>query len=156
TGSAAVRRARAVGLASALGSLGAVFSRRTRWDQGINRLTERLTAKRRAGVRILDLTLSNPTQAQLEYPADQILAALGDGRALRYEPTPLGAEPARRAVADYYAARGATVDPGAVVLTASTSEAYSFLFKLLADAGDVVLVPQPSYPLFDFLATLEG
>lgn len=104
---------------------------------------------------MLDLTESNPTRASLEYPRE-ILAALDDPRALRYDPAPAGMESARRAVADYYEARGRHVDPARILLTASTSEAYSYLFKLLADAGDEVLVPRPSYPLFEYLATMES
>jgi hypothetical protein len=102
------------------------------------------------------LTESNPTHAGLAYPGQEILTALGDPRSLLYEPSPAGAAEARNSVAAYYAARGAPVPPGAIVLTASTSEAYAHLFKLLADPGDEVLVPRPSYPLFEFLARLES
>jgi len=103
----------------------------------------------------LDLTESNPTNAGIPYPSN-LLEPLADFKALRYEPDPKGTLAARRAVADYYASRKIDVSADRVLLTASTSEAYSYLFKLLADPGDEVLVPRPSYPLFEFLAALES
>jgi len=113
-----------------------------------------LDERRSAGAAILDLTESNPTAAGFEYPSDQILAALGDPRALRYQPAAAGMPAARAAVSeDYYSGH---VSPDRILLTASTSEAYAFVFKLLADPGDEVLVPRPSYPLFDFLAALDN
>jgi alanine-synthesizing transaminase len=112
-----------------------------------------LDERRSAGAAILDLTESNPTAAGFAYPSDQILAALADPRSLRYHPAAAGMPSARAAVSEYYSGR---VDPGRILLTASTSEAYAFVFKLLADPGDEVLVPRPSYPLFDFLAALDG
>ncbi|HZS04381.1 MAG TPA: pyridoxal phosphate-dependent aminotransferase [Blastocatellia bacterium] len=133
-----------------------MFSARFKWTLTTNRLALLLAEKKKAGAPILDLTESNPTRAGFEYPVAEILAALADPRAMTYEPTPQGLVSARRAVADYYRARGETVAPEHIHLTASTSEAYGWLFKLLADGGDNVLVPQPSYPLFDFLAALEG
>ena len=132
-----------------------MFSSRFHWDLEPNRLTRALQAKRQAGVPILDLTESNPTRAGLEYPPE-ILEAFLDNRNLRYEPVPAGALDAREAVAAYYAARGITVDPDQILLTASTSEAYAYLFKLLTDPGGEVLVPRPSYPLFEFLASMES
>jgi hypothetical protein len=132
-----------------------MFSSRLHWDFRTNRLTQALEALRRDGARILDLTESNPTRAGFEYPPE-IVRAFEDPRMLVYEPTPAGAAEAREAVASYYAARGARVETGRILLTASTSEAYSWLFKLLCDAGDQVLVPRPSYPLFEFLANLES
>jgi hypothetical protein len=134
-----------------------VFSARLHWDLRPNPLSELLKAKRDAGASILDLTESNPTTAGLRYPAEYILSALADARALRYEPTPAGLLAAREAVADrYYAPLGEMVQPSRILLTASTSEAYAFLIKLLTEAGDELLVPRPSYPLFEFLATLES
>jgi alanine-synthesizing transaminase len=131
-----------------------LYSSRLRWDLAPNRLTRLLDERRSAGAAILDLTESNPTAAGFTYPSDQILAALADPRALRYQPAAAGMPSARAAVsADYYSGR---VDPGRILLTASTSEAYAFVFKLLADPGDEVLVPRPSYPLFDFLAALDA
>jgi len=133
-----------------------VFSSRLRWDAEVNPLAALLTEKRRAGVNVLDLTESNPTLAGFEYPGDEILAALADARSLRYDPAPRGLQSAREAVSKYYAQRGVGVDPSRILLTASTSEAYAYLFKLLADPGDEILVPRPSYPLFEFLAAMES
>ena len=131
-----------------------MFSARTRFDLTPNRLASALLAKRQAGARLFDLTLSNPTRAGIAYPED-LLAPLADEAGRRYEPSPQGLLGARQAVAADYARRGFAVGPERIVLTASTSEAYAFLFKLLADPGDEVLVPRPGYPLFDFLAELE-
>jgi len=132
-----------------------MFSARLPWDAPANRFSQALARRRQAGAEILDLTESNPTRAGIAY-APEILTALADARALLYEPAPAGLEPARAAVAAYYAARGRAVDPARIVLTASTSEAYALLFKLLADPGDEALVPRPSYPLFEYLAALES
>ncbi len=126
------------------------FSRRLPRELRPNDLTELLSEKRQAGARILDLTESNPTHAGIEYPAG-FLASLAVEEAARYEPEPFGLPSARETIAREY---GAPMDR--VVLTASTSEAYSWLFKLLCDPGDEVLVPRPSYPLFDYLAALES
>lgn len=132
-----------------------MFSSRFHWDARPNRLAQLLADQRRAGARILDLTESNPTRAGLAYPP-QIAEAFRDPRILTYDPSPAGALEARQAVSAYYAARGHTLDPGRILLTASTSEAYSYLFKLLADPGDEVLAPRPSYPLFEYLAAMEA
>ncbi len=126
------------------------FSGRLPHDLHPNALTELLREKRQAGAHVLDVTESNPTHAGIEYPAG-FLASLGAEAALRYEPEPFGLRAARETIAQEY---GAEVDR--VVMTASTSEAYSWLFKLLCDPGDEVLVPRPSYPLFDYLAALES
>jgi aspartate/methionine/tyrosine aminotransferase len=131
------------------------FSARTRWDRTANRLSRILDEQRRSGAPVLDLTESNPTRAGFMAPAD-LLAALATPASALYEPQPAGLESARRAVAADYARRGISVEPSRILLTASTSEAYAHLFKLLCDPGDAVLVPRPSYPLFDFLATLES
>jgi aspartate/methionine/tyrosine aminotransferase len=131
-----------------------MFSTRTPADLTPNRLTERLNAARADGRTILDLTESNPTRAGFDYPRD-LLEALGDARGLTYDPSPFGLIGARSAVARDYARRGFRVPAERIALTASTSEAYEFLFKLLADPGDEVLVPRPSYPLFDHLARLD-
>jgi len=133
-----------------------MFSKRFKWSLEPNRFARSIEEKRRSGARILDLTESNPTRAGFNYPVEEILGALARAPAMLYEPAPRGLPVAREAVAGYYAERGFNVDPERVHLTASTSEAYSFLFKLLADQGQSVLVPQPSYPLFEFLAALEG
>ncbi|MGA3042695.1 MAG: pyridoxal phosphate-dependent aminotransferase [Bryobacteraceae bacterium] len=132
-----------------------MFSSRFHWDPSPNRITLLLREKRQAGTAILDLTESNPTRAGLSYP-EEIVAALADPRALRYDPQPAGSLAAREAVCRYYAEAGCTVTPDRVLLTASTSEAYQYIFKLLADPGDEVLVPRPSYPLFEYLATMES
>jgi aspartate/methionine/tyrosine aminotransferase len=132
-----------------------LFSSRLSWDLRPNRLSELLEAKRRSGGGILDLTESNPTRAGFDYPAEEIAQALADPSSLLYEPSPAGLPRAREAVAAYYAKHGKSVEPDHILLTASTSEAYSYLFKLLAGPGDEVLVPRPSYPLFEFLAHLE-
>jgi aspartate/methionine/tyrosine aminotransferase len=133
-----------------------MFSARLQWDLPPNRLSRALADKRSRGAPILDLTESNPTRAGLRYPAAEILAALADPRSLRYDPAPAGLEEARAAVAAWYAARGQDIPANRILLTASTSEAYGYLFKLLADPGDEVLVPRPSYPLFEYLAALES
>jgi alanine-synthesizing transaminase len=132
-----------------------MFSSRFHWDLRPNRITRLLEEKRREGVAILDLTESNPTRAGLEYP-HEILGAFDDERILEYDPQPAGMKDAREAVARYYADRGIAVEPQRILLTASTSEAYAHLFKLLTDPGDHILVPRPSYPLFEFLSGLES
>ena len=132
-----------------------MFSSRLHWDLRPNPLTELLRSKRNSGVEILDLTESNPTQADIIYPQFGILGA--DSRSLRYEPTPAGLLSAREAIAhDYYGPLGVKAHPGRIVLTASTSEAYAYVMKLLTNPGDEMLVPRPSYPLFEFLATMES
>jgi len=120
-----------------------------------NALSLAVDALRRSGTSYIDLTESNPTRAGISYPGD-LLRSLSAPDALRYQPHPLGLASAREAVAADHARRGAHVDPGQVVLSASTSEMYAWLFKLLCDAGESVLVPRPSYPLFEHLTRLEG
>lgn len=132
-----------------------MFSQRTRWDRTANRLAVTLEARRRSGAPILDLTESNPTRAGLQATAD-VLAPLADAGSLVYEPSAAGLRAAREAVAADYRRRGLSIAADRLILTASTSEAYAHVFKLLADPGDTVLVPRPSYPLFDFLARLES
>jgi alanine-synthesizing transaminase len=132
-----------------------MFSSRFHWDLEPNRVTRTLEARRRAGARILDLTESNPTHAALAYPPG-ITAAFADPGILLYNPAPAGMPAAREAVSNHYTRRGFAVDPARILLTASTSEAYGYLFKLLCEPGDSVLVPRPSYPLFEFLARMES
>jgi aspartate/methionine/tyrosine aminotransferase len=127
-----------------------VFSGRIEWSLEPNEYSKLLDAKRKAGVRIVDLTESNPTRAGLVYPPE-IIETFAKPAALVYEPTPWGLAVARNAVAGV---EGVPADQ--VLMTASTSESYSYLFKLLCDPGDRVLVPRPSYPLFEFLAKLES
>lgn len=124
-------------------------------DLSINATTRTLDALRRRGIDVIDLTMSNPTRAGFDYPAD-LLAPLASPEALAYEPQAMGLWPAREAVAADFARRGLTVAATRVALTASTSEAYAWLFKLLCDPGDAVLIPQPGYPLFEHLAMLES
>ena len=114
-----------------------------------------LAEKRAAGARVLDLTESNPTRAGLKYPAG-LLTPLSDEGGLNYDPDPRGLASARAAVVNYYRGLGADVPEDRILLTASTSEAYSFLFQLLANPGDEILAPRPSYPLFEFLAGLSS
>jgi len=132
-----------------------IFSKRIHWGMEENDLAQALARKRRAGTPVLDLTESNPTRAGLPYPAAEIRRSFDDEAVLEYVPDPRGGKAARKAVSDYYRERCADVPLESIFLTASTSEAYGFLFKLLCDAGDEVLVPRPSYPLFDFLAALD-
>jgi aspartate/methionine/tyrosine aminotransferase len=133
-----------------------MFSSRLSWDLRPNRLATLLAAKRQADAEVLDLTESNPTRAGFSYPSGEILGALAEARAMLYEPAAAGLRQAREAVAGYYAERGQSVGPDQILITASTSEAYTHLFKLLADPGDEVQAPRPSYPLFEFLAGLES
>jgi len=132
------------------------FSTRLPHEMRPNALAELLRKKRQSGARILDLTESNPTHAGIGYPAG-FLNSLAAEAAVRYEPEPFGLMAARETIArEYGAASGDIHSADRVVMTASTSEAYSWLFKLLCDPGDEVLVPRPSYPLFDYLAALES
>lgn len=130
-----------------------MFSRRLSWKFQANELSRRLAAK--AGP-IRDLTLSNPTRAGIPYPAEELLASLAHPQALCYEAAPLGLHVARQAICDHLSPRAPALSPEDIVCTASTSEAYAYLFKMLCDPGDAVLVPQPSYPLFEYLAALES
>ena len=132
-----------------------MFSRRTAWNLATNRYTEALEEHRRAGRQLLDLTASNPTTIGLSYRENELLNSLTQRDALTYQPVAQGLISAREAVAAYYAEKGSRVTSEDLILTTSTSEAYSFVFRLLCDPGDVVLVPTPSYPLFDFLGDLN-
>ncbi len=136
------------------GGGGVLFSRRTEWSLTPNAITRQLEQMRKRNLPVLDLTESNPTCCRLRYPK-RLLSELASPESFVYEPNPKGLLSARKAVASLYAKRGISVDPERILLTASTSEAYSFLFKLLADPGDQILVPRPSYPLLDYLATLN-
>jgi alanine-synthesizing transaminase len=132
-----------------------MFAKRTNWDLTPNRLSEALAAHRAAGKPLLDLTVSNPTECGFSYDSKAILEALNNPTALRYEPNARGLESARRAVAGYYASRNEAVSVEDIFLTTSTSEGYSYAFRTLCDPGDEVLIPSPSYPLFDFLAEIQ-
>jgi aspartate/methionine/tyrosine aminotransferase len=130
------------------------FSRRTDWNTEESELARAHRLRVRAGLPIADLTASNPTRCGFQY-ASELLAALADPQALDYDPQPRGMLRAREAVCGYYAGHGVAVAPEQIVLTTSTSEAYSFLFRLICDPGSEILVPQPGYPLFDFLAEMD-
>jgi alanine-synthesizing transaminase len=134
-----------------------MFSSRTNWKLAPNRFTQTLTELRAAGATILDLTHSNPTRIGLHYDDAAIPSALASPHSLDYDPQSKGLLSARKAVADYYSERHSVreIDPEQVILTTSTSEGYSFVFRLLCNAGDELLVPKPSYPLFEFLADLQ-
>jgi alanine-synthesizing transaminase len=132
-----------------------VFARRTQWQLAPNRFSMALEKHRAAGRETLDLTASNPTNIGLRYSEEMILPALAGPEALHYQPDPKGLPAAREAVCAYYRERGTRVDRERLVLTTSTSEGYSFLFRLLCDPGDQVLAPAPSYPLFEFLADIQ-
>src|ERR1700688_2681504 len=142
-----------------------MFASRTNWRLETNRLTRALEEHRRSGKPLFDLTASNPTTCGFKYPEREILAALTDPRALRYTPESKGLLEARAAVADYYRGRcgfagpelsnsGELIDPDRIILTSGTSEAYSYILRLLCNVDDEILVPAPSYPLFEFLAGL--
>jgi aspartate/methionine/tyrosine aminotransferase len=130
------------------------FSRRTGWNTEESELARAHRRRVQAGLPVADLTASNPTRCGFEYDHG-LVAALADERALDYDPQPRGMLRAREAVCAYYGGHGVTIAPEQLVLTTSTSEAYSFLFRMLCDPGSEILVPQPGYPLFDFLAGLD-
>src|SRR3954469_4586606 len=137
-----------------------MFSSRTNWRLAPNQLSQAIERHRRNGRAILDLTIGNPTTCGFVYPQQEILSALCDSRALTYLPESKGSPEARAAVAEYYQPHlgfspGAKeIDPERIILLSGTSEAYSHIFRLLCDPGDEILVPAPSYPLFEFLADL--
>src|SRR2546428_11714960 len=132
-----------------------MFAERTNWNLEPNRLSQALERQRASARPLLDLTASNPTECGFVYDDEAILRALSNPRALRYEPNPKGVESARRAIAGYYVERDAEVSVEDIFLTPSTSEAYSFVFRLLFNPGDELLIPAPSYPLFGFLSDLH-
>lgn len=132
-----------------------MFAERTSWNLVPNRLTVALERHRASGRHLLDLTCSNPTVCGFAYDGEAILRALANTESLSYEPDPKGLVTARRAVADYYTAHGVSLDAASIVLTTATSEAYAFAFRTLCDPCDEVLIPEPSYPLFEFLAEVQ-
>ena len=131
------------------------FSTRTSWNTAESSYAAAVREARASGRRVYDLTVSNPTRCGFNYDAEELLEPLRNPCALVYDPNPRGMVGARESVARYYTGHGARVAVDDLILTTSTSESYSFLFRLLCDAGDEVLVAQPSYPLFDFLADLD-
>ena len=134
-----------------------MFSKRTDWKLTPNRFTMAQREIQASGTKLLDLTASNPTRVGLRYDAESILSALAAPESLDYDPQARGLLSARQAVAHYYREQHDVydVDPENIILTTSTSEGYSYLFRLLCNSEDEVLVPKPSYPLFDFLADLQ-
>ena len=132
-----------------------MFASRTNWNLAENRLAQALAEHRRASHPLIDLTLSNPTEAGFSYDEHAILAALQNTASLRYEPSSQGLLSAREAVAKYYGEKNAAVSTEDLFLTTSTSEAYSYLFRLLCNPSEEILIPAPSYPLFEFLADLN-
>ena len=130
------------------------FSSRTNWNTEESELARAHRLRVQAGLPIADLTASNPTRCGFEYPLD-LLQALTDPRTLDYDPQPTGMLMARQAVCGYYDDHGVAIDPAQVVLATSTSEAYGYLFRLLCDPGGELVMLQPGYPLFDFLAVLD-
>ena len=132
-----------------------MFAHRTNWSLKPNRLAEALERHKSSGRKLLDLSASNPTECGFKYDVPAIMRALCTPALLQYHPDPRGLESARKAVSGYYATRGGRVNIDDLLLTTSTSEAYSFVFRLLGNPGDELLIPTPSYPLFDFLADIN-
>lgn len=132
-----------------------MFASRTNWNLKPNRLAEALERHKSSGRRLLDLSASNPTECGFRYDAAAIMRSLCVPASLQYHPDPKGLKSARQAVSDYYAENGEQVSIDDLILTASTSEAYSFVFRLLCNPGDEILIPTPGYPLFDFLADVN-
>lgn len=132
-----------------------MFADRSKRNLEPNRLSETLTRYRAAGKPLIDLTASNPTECGFTYSREEILGALANPQSLSYEPEPRGLLAAREAVVGYYAERGDRVAASDILLTTGTSEAYSFVFRILCNPGDEVLIPTPSYPLFDLLADIQ-
>jgi aspartate/methionine/tyrosine aminotransferase len=132
-----------------------MFADRTNWNFATNRLSEALARHRASGRRVLDLSASNPTECGFAYDGAAILGALQNPAALTYVPDPKGLGSARRGVATYYRDRDVHVSPEDILLTASTSEAYSYVLRTLCNPGDALLIPAPGYPLFDFLADIQ-
>lgn len=130
------------------------FAKRTNWDLRTNELTQILNGLKQSGEIIYDLTVSNPTRCRFQYP-QEILKNLSLDDNMLYGADAKGILSARKAVARYYQERGAAISSDQIFLTASTSEAYSFLFRLLADPGQKIVFPKPSYPLFAFLSELN-
>ncbi|HET9957666.1 MAG TPA: pyridoxal phosphate-dependent aminotransferase [Polyangiaceae bacterium] len=133
-----------------------MFSCRTSHDRTPSPFTQALEVARRAGTPLLDLTLSNPTESAIAYEQTSILRALASPASMRYEPEPFGPRAARELLVQHWAERGFRVLEQQILISASTSESYSLIFKLLCDPGHEVLVPVPSYPLFEQLARFEG
>jgi alanine-synthesizing transaminase len=132
-----------------------MFSERTNWKLDSNRLSDALARRRQSGQPLLDLTVSNPTTCGFRYHSGSLLRALSNPAAAVYDPDPRGLLVARRAIVDYYVSHKVQVGIDDMLLTTSTSEAYSFVFRLLCNSGDEILIPEPSYPLFAYLAQIQ-
>jgi alanine-synthesizing transaminase len=132
-----------------------MFAKRTNWNLETNRLGAALAAHRASGKLLIDLAASNPTECGFHYDEQAILSALRNPSAMKYEPNPRGLDLARSAVGRYYAERGAAISNQDIFLTTGTSEAYSYVFRTLCDPEDELLIPEPSYPLFEFLADIQ-
>jgi aspartate/methionine/tyrosine aminotransferase len=137
------------------GTLPQMFSDRTAWNLESNPLSKALADRIASAKPVIDLTQSNPTKCGFHFEAEQILGALSHPASVHYDSIPQGLLPVRSAVVDYYRARNCAVNVNDIFLTTSTSEAYSFLFRTLCNPGDEVLIPQPGYPLFNFLADIQ-
>ncbi len=131
------------------------FSKRTDWPSGSNRLTQLINEKKKNGASLIDLTESNPTRCGFDFLNEKLLKPLSDPKNLTYAPDPCGLREAREAISAYYAEKNISISPEQLILTAGTSEAYSFILRLLCDPGDRVAIPRPSYPLFDYLTALN-
>ena len=131
-----------------------MFADRTHWNLENNRLSHALGQHRAAGKSLLDLTASNPTECGFEYDGETILRALGNPAALTYEPRAMGLAVARESIRDYYASSGYHISIDDILLTTGTSEAYSFIFRALCNPHDELILPEPGYPLFTFLADI--
>lgn len=132
-----------------------LFSDRTSWPRQPNNLVGLLESKKQQGLHVFDLTRSNPTDGGFAWDEGSVLSPLSDQRNLLYDPQPFGSREARGAIARLYQDQGCVVDPEQIVLTSSSSEAYSFLFRLIFNPQDSILLPCPSYPLFGFLTDLN-
>jgi alanine-synthesizing transaminase len=132
-----------------------MFSDRTSWNLERNKLSEAVAKRRASGLPLIDVMQSNPTQCGFQFDEQKILAALHNPASLQYEPDPQGLPQARQSVAAYYRSRNCQLSIDDILLTTSTSEAYSFLFRTLCNPGDELLIPQPGYPLFSFLASIQ-
>ena len=137
-----------------------MFAHRTGWKRKPNAYSAALNGARARGQTLIDLTVSNPTRCNFDFDSGAILDSLRNPASLDYDPQPQGLLSARKAVAGYYNCHKLEADqeqisPEQIFLTTSTSEAYSYLFRLLCDPGDELLIPGPSYPLFDFLADIQ-
>ncbi|EMY76802.1 aminotransferase, class I/II [Leptospira weilii serovar Ranarum str. ICFT] len=132
------------------------FSSRFSFQEGENEFAKILSEYKKNRIPYYDLTISNPTQAGFQYPVEAIRHGFGTADLITYHPNPRGNLEARKKIQEYYGSKGLEIDPDDLFLTSSSSEAYSYLFKLFCDPGDSILIPAPGYPLFEFLSVMEG